>query len=124
VLQAIGNARAIVIGPSNPVISIEPILATPGITNALQDTAAPVVAVSPLVHGQVLKGPTHAFMTWAGQPLSSDGVAAMYAGIIDGLVADERSSLVPTLETDVLLGTPEQRTHVAQTTLEFAQALA
>ena len=74
VLEAIATARAVVIGPSNPVISIGPILAVGGIADALRATAAPVVAVSPLVRGAVLKGPTDLFMQWAGHPLSADGI--------------------------------------------------
>jgi LPPG:FO 2-phospho-L-lactate transferase len=123
VLKAVADARAIVIGPSNPSISIGPILATPGVWEALKATSAPVVAVSPLVGGQVLKGPTAAFMEHTGQPLSSDGIAATYAGVIDALVADEPTDSVPTLEIDVLLGTPEQRRSVAAQTLEFALTL-
>jgi LPPG:FO 2-phospho-L-lactate transferase len=123
VVKAVTDARAIVIGPSNPSISIGPILATPGVSEALKATSAPVVAVSPLVGGQVLKGPTAAFMEHTGQPLSSDGIAATYAGLIDGLVADEPTDRVATLEIDVLLGTPEQRRSVAAQTLEFALTL-
>jgi LPPG:FO 2-phospho-L-lactate transferase len=124
VLEAVASARAIVIGPSNPVASIAPILELPGMRRALEQTAAPIVAVSPLVRGQVIKGPTAAFMRAVGQPLGSDGVAAFYAGLIDGLVADERSELAPVLETDMLLDTPEARRRLAQETLSFAQALA
>jgi LPPG:FO 2-phospho-L-lactate transferase len=124
VLEAIGAARAIVIGPSNPVISIGPILAVPGIREALREASAPVVAVSPLVGGQVLKGPTEAFMAWAGRALDTGGVAAAYAGLIAGLVADERTDALPVLETDVLLDTPDARRRVAAATLDFAQALA
>ena len=123
-LEAIAAARAIVIGPSNPVISIGPILAVPGLREALTAAPAPVVAVSPLVGGQVLKGPTDAFMQWAGNPLDAGGVAAGYAGLIDGLVADERTDAVPVLQTDVLLDTPEARRRVADETLAFADALA
>jgi LPPG:FO 2-phospho-L-lactate transferase len=123
-LEAIAAARAIVIGPSNPVISIGPILAVPGLREALSAAPAPVVAVSPLVGGQVLKGPTDAFMQWAGNPLDAGGVAAGYAGLIDGLVADERTDAVPVLQTDVLLDTPEARRRVADETLAFADALA
>jgi LPPG:FO 2-phospho-L-lactate transferase len=124
VLEAIAAARAIVIGPSNPVISIGPILAVPGLREALAAAPAPVVAVSPLVGGQVLKGPTDAFMEWAGNPLDAGGVAAGYAGVIDGLVADERTDAVPLLQTEVLLDTPEARRRVADETLAFASALA
>jgi LPPG:FO 2-phospho-L-lactate transferase len=124
VLDAITDARAVVIGPSNPVISIGPMLAVPGIREALAATAAPVIAVSPLVGGQVLKGPTDAFLRWAGHPLSSEGIAAAYSGLLDGLVADSRADSVPTLETDVLLADAESRRRVADETLAFASALA
>jgi LPPG:FO 2-phospho-L-lactate transferase len=122
-LGAIHGARAIVIGPSNPVISIGPILAVPGIGEALASTPAPVVAVSPLVRGAVLKGPTDRFMAWAGHQLNSDGIAAHYAGLLDGLVADERASALPTLETDVEMADAAGRRRVAQAALEFALAL-
>ena len=124
VLDALASARAIVIGPSNPVISIGPMLAVPGLREALAAAPAPVVAVSPLVAGEVLKGPTAAFMEHAGQPLSADGVAGIYGGLIDGLVADERADGVPTLETDVHMDDAAARRRVARETLAFADALA
>jgi LPPG:FO 2-phospho-L-lactate transferase len=124
VLEALAAARAIVIGPSNPVISIGPILALGGMRSALREGDAPVVAVSPLVQGNVVKGPTEPFMQWAGHELSSDGIAAAYAGIIDGLVADERTDLVPLLQTDVLMDDPTSRRRVADETLRFALALS
>ena len=96
----------------------------PGLREALAAAPAPVVAVSPLVGGQVLKGPTDAFMQWAGNPLDAGGIAAGYAGVIDGLVADERTDAVPLLQTEVLLDTPETRRRVADETLAFADALA
>jgi LPPG:FO 2-phospho-L-lactate transferase len=124
VLEAIAGASAVIIGPSNPVISIGPILAVPGIGDALSATAAPVVAVSPLVGGAVLKGPTDAFLAWAGHDLDSDGIAGAYDGLLDGLVADQRAEGLPTLETDVGLGDPEARRRVAGEVLAFAAALA
>src|ERR1044072_8066518 len=69
VLEAIAAADAIVIGPSNPVISIRPILAVPGMREALAAAPASVVAVSPFVHGEVVKGPTDAFCRLARLPL-------------------------------------------------------
>jgi LPPG:FO 2-phospho-L-lactate transferase len=120
-VEAIRDARAIVIGPSNPVLSIDPILAVLG--DELRDAQAPVVAVSPLVRGEVLKGPTAACLEWAGRSQDSDGIAAHYEGLIDGLVADRRATHVPTLETDVELSDPEARRRVARATLEFAAAL-
>ena len=123
VLDALARADAIVVGPSNPVISIGPILAVTGMREAIAAAPAPVVAVSPLVRGAVLKGPTDAFMAWAGHPLSSEGIAAHYDGLLDGLVADERTESLPTLVTDVELSTPEARRRVAREVLSFAAAL-
>jgi LPPG:FO 2-phospho-L-lactate transferase len=120
VLEAIETARAILIGPSNPIASIGPILAVSGLSDALRRTTAPVVALSPIVRGAIVKGPTAAFMQWAGQPLSSDGIAAVYEGLIDGLVADEPTASIPALETEVLMDTPEARRSLAERALSFA----
>ena len=124
ILEAIASARAIVLGPSNPVVSIGPILAVNEIRTALTNRPAPVVAVSPLVQGQVLKGPTEPFMRWAAKPLNSDGIADAYTGLLDGLVADARTDRVPVLQTDVLMGGPDARRRLAEETLRFALALA
>ena len=78
VLDAIAGARAVIVGPSNPVISVRTILEVPGIGEAMRATTAPVVAVSPIVGGEVLKGPTEVFMTWAGLPASAAGTARAY----------------------------------------------
>jgi LPPG:FO 2-phospho-L-lactate transferase len=123
VLAAIAGAQAVVIGPSNPVVSIGPILAVPGLADAIRASPAPVVAVSPLVQGAVVKGPTQPFMEWAGHPLSSDGIATTYGALIDGLVADQPTALVDTVHTDVVMATPEQRRRVAEETLRFARSL-
>jgi LPPG:FO 2-phospho-L-lactate transferase len=124
VLDALGNASAIVIGPSNPVISVRPILDTPGIATAMREARAPVVAVSPIVGGQVLKGPTHAFMDWAGQPLSAAGVAAAYGDLLDGIVADEPVDGLPALTTDTRMDDAPARRRVAEEVLRFAEGLA
>src|SRR6478609_5627055 len=84
VLDALRAAEAIVIGPSSPVISIGPILAVPGMREAIAASPAPVIAVSPYVAGEVVKGPTDAFVAAAGRPLSAAGIASMYQGLIDG----------------------------------------
>jgi LPPG:FO 2-phospho-L-lactate transferase len=123
VLDAIAAARAVVIGPSNPFISIAPILETNGIRDALRSSPAPVVAISPLVRGEVVKGPTRVFMEWAGRPLNSDGIAATYAGVIDGLVADEPTTHVPVHRTDVLMDNADARRRVAHEALQFALTL-
>lgn len=124
VLEAVARARAIILGPSNPVISIGPILALPGVREALAASDAPVVAVSPLVGGRVLKGPSEPFLAWSGHGLHSDGIAAAYAGVIDGLLADEPASRVAHRRADVLMADGPGRRRVAAEALDFAGALA
>ena len=125
VVGALRAAEAIVIGPSNPVISIGPILAVPGMKDALREADAPVVAVSPFVGGHAVKGPTEPFMEHAGLPLGPAGVLAAYGDVIDGLVSDEpvEHSPVPVLVTDTLMGDAAARHHVATETLQFAAGL-
>ncbi|MEA2181282.1 MAG: 2-phospho-L-lactate transferase, partial [Solirubrobacteraceae bacterium] len=124
VRDALADARAIIIGPSNPVISIGPILAVPDMRQALLDSPAPIVAVSPIVAGQVLKGPTEAFLRWAGYRATTDAIATIYAGLIDGLVADEETGGMPVLRTDTLMSDAQGRRRVAAETLQFAEGLA
>jgi LPPG:FO 2-phospho-L-lactate transferase len=123
-LAAIAAARAIVIGPSNPLISIAPILAVPGIREALHAADAPVVAVSPIVGGEVLKGPTASFMAFAALELSAAGIADFYGDLLDGIVADENVASLPTLQTDTRMNDRAARARVAEETLSFAEALA
>ena len=123
VLAEIAAARAIVIGPSNPVISIGPILRVCEMRQAIIDSPAPVVAVSPIVGGAVLKGPTEAFMRWAGHDASTEAIAACYEGLIDGLVADEPAAGLPVLRTDTLMSDAASRRRVAEQTLAFAEGL-
>ena len=124
VLAAIAQARAIVIGPSNPLASIAPILAVPGIREALADADAPVVAVSPIVGGKVLKGPTAEFMAFAALELSARGVADFYGDLLDGIVTDETvSQRLATLQADTRMDDAPARARVAAETLAFAEAL-
>lgn len=125
VLDALAQARTIVIGPSNPVVSIGPILALPGMREALQAAPAPVVAVSPIVAGAVLKGPTAACLAWAERPVSAAGVAALYGDVLDGIVADEEigGGGLPTLRTDLLMADADGRARLARETLAFAEQL-
>jgi LPPG:FO 2-phospho-L-lactate transferase len=122
-LDAIAAARAIVVGPSNPVISIRPILAVPGLAAALRASPAPVVGVSPVVGGAIVKGPTEPFMAWLGQPLTAAGVAGAYHGLLDGIVADEAVEDLPHLVTETLMGDAAARRRVAGETLRFAESL-
>jgi LPPG:FO 2-phospho-L-lactate transferase len=123
VLAAIAAAEAIVIGPSNPVISIGPILAVPGMREALADSDAPVVALSPFVGGRAVKGPTESFCTQAGIELSAAGIVAAYDRVLDGIAADEDVSGLPSLRIDTLMDTPADRRRVAASVLELARSL-
>jgi LPPG:FO 2-phospho-L-lactate transferase len=120
---AIADARAIFIGPSNPLASIAPILAVPGLEAALRASPAPVVGVSPVVGGKVLKGPTASFMAFAGRPCSAQGVAELYGELLDGMVADEDVAGVPTLQADTRMDDAAARARVAREALDFAFAL-
>jgi LPPG:FO 2-phospho-L-lactate transferase len=124
VREAIATAGTIVIGPSNPVISIGPILSLPAMRSALRDAAAPVIAVSPIVQGEVLKGPTRACMEWAGMPVDAAGVARLYADVIDGIVTDGPVEEVPFLATNLLMDGAAGRRRLAAETLAFAESLA
>lgn len=98
VLQALQTADAVIVCPSNPITSIGPILAVPGIVAALQSTGATVVGVSPIVGGEAVSGPAGRLMAMAGLPVSAVGVARAYASWLDVLVVDERDrDLVPEL---------------------------
>jgi LPPG:FO 2-phospho-L-lactate transferase len=126
VLAAVAGARAVIVGPSNPVISIWPILSVLG--DALAETTAPVVCVSPVVGGEIVKGPTAAFLEAYDQPVSAAGVAGFYETVcprlLSGIVADERLSRLPTLQLDTMMSDADSRAQVAGRTLEFALALA
>jgi LPPG:FO 2-phospho-L-lactate transferase len=123
VLDAIARARTVILGPSNPVISVRTILEVPGVSDAVRAAAAPVVAVSPVVGGQVLKGPTAAFMAWAGLPVSAAGTVRAYDGLLDGIVADEPVEDLPALQTDTRMDDADARRRLAEDVLRFAEAL-
>jgi LPPG:FO 2-phospho-L-lactate transferase len=123
VLEAVAEAETIVIGPSNPVISIGPILALPGMREALRASPAPVVAVSPFVGGRALKGPTDLFCEQAGIATTAAGVASAYGDLLDGVVADEPAGGPPELVTDTLMQGAEDRARLAREALDFAASL-
>ncbi len=89
VIEAIAGADAIIIAPSNPLVSIGPILAVPGITEALRTRRARCVAVSPIVGGEALRGPAAEMMRSLGHDASPAGVATLYDGLIDAIVVDD-----------------------------------
>jgi LPPG:FO 2-phospho-L-lactate transferase len=128
ILTAIDEAQAIVIGPSNPVISIGPILSIGPLREAIAAAAAPVVSVSPYVAGQVVKGPTDIFMRAVGRASTAAGVASLYEGLIDGMVCDHEDPDPPPegvriLTCPTLMEGAEGRRALAGQTLEFASKL-
>lgn len=99
VLEAIGAADVIVVAPSNPFVSVGPVLAVAGVRDAIDRARAPVVAVSPIVGGEALKGPAAAMLASLGHEVSAAGVARIYRGLVDVLVVDERdAALAPRIE--------------------------
>jgi LPPG:FO 2-phospho-L-lactate transferase len=128
VTTALREADAIVIGPSNPVISIGPILALPGMREAMSAGGAPVVAVSPYVAGAVVKGPTDRFIAALGRPTTTAGVASLYSGVIDAMVVDEEDPEPPPGELPVqvaptLMEGAAGRVRLARTVLDYATSL-
>ncbi|MGP0090927.1 MAG: 2-phospho-L-lactate transferase [Xanthobacteraceae bacterium] len=121
--------RAVVICPSNPFISIDPILALPGVRAALA-AAAPVIVVSPIVGRQAVKGPTAKMMRELGLGVDVVGVADHYRDIIDGYVIDDRDQGdtatldLPILVTGTLMQTLADREALARSILDFADRLA
>lgn len=116
VLDAIDEADAVVIGPSNPVLSIWPILAVPGIADAV-DRHDVVVAVSPLFAGRALKGPAHEVMAALGLPPGNAGVVAAYEGLVSDLVVDTDDAA-----DRAHLSGPDLRVHVADTRITDPEA--
>jgi LPPG:FO 2-phospho-L-lactate transferase len=121
--------RAVVICPSNPYLSIDPILAVPGLTAALVSGSAPIVAVSPIIGGQAVKGPTAKMMRELGIAVTTQAIAAHYRGLIDGLVIDaadaaDRGSIdVPVLVTNTIMRSVADRERLAREVIEFSDTL-
>jgi len=92
VRDAICSADLIILPPSNPIVSIGPILALPGVRDALRKTPAPIVAISPLVAGKPIKGPADRLLEGLGIEVSVTGVAGLYKDFLDTLVIDERDA--------------------------------
>jgi LPPG:FO 2-phospho-L-lactate transferase len=128
VKAALAEAELILIAPSNPVISIGPILSVAGVREAIEAASAPVIAVSPLVGGRSLKGPTEAFLRGLGRPVSAAGVASLYQGLLDGMVIDPDEPDPPEgielLTAPTVMGGAPQRRELAERTLAFARGLA
>lgn len=126
------DVDAIIICPSNPYLSIDPILALPGLRELLARATAPVLAISPLVGGAAVKGPTAKIMTELGISVSPLAVARHYGDLLDGFVLDVRDAAVepglrelglPTLVADTLMKTLDDRQRLAAATLAYARTL-
>jgi LPPG:FO 2-phospho-L-lactate transferase len=120
------NLRAVVICPSNPFISVNPILALPGVREALRSCEAPVVAVSPIIGGKAVKGPTAKMMAELGLPVDAAAVAQHYGDILDLYVADQTDAdelcdlSLPVALTRTLMLSLEDREALARAVLEAA----
>ena len=132
VLEALSGADVIVFCPSNPVVSLGPVLSVPGMREALAAAPAPKVAVSPIVGGRALKGPADRMLSSLGHEVSSAGVAALYEGILDGMVIDrtdegQRGDIealgMAVLATDAVMHDPPDRGRLAREVLEFGAGL-
>jgi LPPG:FO 2-phospho-L-lactate transferase len=131
-LAALARAdlRAVVICPSNPFVSVEPILAVPGLRAAIEACSAPVIAVTPIIGGRSIKGPAAKMLSELGLPVSAAAVARRYAGLAGGFVTDASDPLpdaVPGMEymrTNTLMVSQEDRVRLAQEVLHATDALA
>ena len=133
VLEALRDAELVIVCPSNPVVSIGPILAVQGVRDALRETAAPVVAISPLVGGVPVKGPAAQLLRGTGTDVSASGVAALYRDFAAGFVLDERDAeQIPAVEAlglatrslDTLMTDIPRSVAVAEAAVSLARALA
>ena len=131
VVQAISEAESVLIAPSNPVTSIGPILAVPGIREALQKTPACVVAVSPIIGTAAVSGPAGTLMSACNLPVSIRGIAKAYGDFLDVLIADESDSAaareienasIHVQTTDILMRTIDDRIRVAEAALNAARS--
>ncbi len=136
VIEALAGTRAVIVAPSNPIVSVGPIVAVPGMAEALaavRSRGVPVVAVSGLVGGRALKGPADRMLTSLGHESSALGVARMYAPWIDGFVLDTIDAILApaiaalglrTLVTDTVMTDDATRARLADEILAFAGRLA
>jgi LPPG:FO 2-phospho-L-lactate transferase len=135
VTEAVDAADVIVIAPSNPVVSIDPILAVDGIRPALigaRDRGVPIVAISGIVGGKALKGPADRMLASLGEVSSAVGVAARYQGLISKFVMDDTDAAlvdsveilgIPTLVTDTIMTDDASRARLAREIIDFARSV-
>lgn len=133
VLEAITDADVVLVAPSNPVVSIGTILAVPGIETALTTAAAPVIGVSPIVGGGVVRGMADRLLPAIGVPVSAVGVAAHYASWLDGWVLDREDAAheqavaelgLGVRVTDTMMDDPRVAAALARTCLDLAAEVA
>ena len=131
VQEVVARAEAIVLCPSNPVVSLGPILAVPGMWKLLSASPAPKVAVSPIVGGRALKGPADRMLQSLGHEVSATGVARMYEGLLDGFVMDRADGKEPRisslsmrfLATGAVMRDEADRERLGREVLEFCSEL-
>ncbi len=133
VLEAVASARAVVFCPSNPLVSLGPILALPGMAEALRSSPGPKAAVSPIVGGRALKGPAAKMMRELGETPSASSVARRYVDLLDAFVLDEvdrsESEVIEkmglrVLVTNTIMNTLEDKTRLAREVLDFLAEVA
>lgn len=132
VCEALESAGVVILAPSNPIVSIGPILALPGLRERLRGASAPVVAISPIVAGLPLKGPADKLLRASGCEVSALGVARLYADFLDGFVLDARDAAqAPAIEAlglralavDTIMRDAAASRRLAEAVLEFAGSL-
>jgi len=128
VLRAILEADAVVVCPSNPFISIGPILAVPGVRDALRETPATVIAVTPIIAGRALKGPAAEMLRDLGHEVSAKGVATMYRDFVDAFLLDEADAAIlddvrvlgmEVFSTDTVMNTLDDKRRLAESALQI-----
>jgi LPPG:FO 2-phospho-L-lactate transferase len=132
VLRALASPTlaGIVIAPSNPWLSVDPMLAVPGLRQAIRASGVPVVAVSPIIGGKAVKGPTAKIMGELGLSVGNAAIAAHYEGLIDALVIDRQDEPtakglpLPAFATSTLMRSLEDKVALARQCLEYCDRLA
>ena len=127
VAEALEKADAVLIAPSNPFLSVDPILAVPGMRALLKGGPAPIVAVSPIIDGKAVKGPTAKLMTELGLAVTNEAIVAHYGDLLDGLLVDAGDGAVEAnieiRSTDTLMTDDADRERVAREALLLAKEL-
>jgi LPPG:FO 2-phospho-L-lactate transferase len=132
VVEALQRANTVVLCPSNPIVSIGPILAVSGVRDRLRSVQVPIVAVSPIIGGKALKGPADHMLETLRYEVSSAGVAEIYRDFLTGIVIDEQDrDLAPRIEdlgiavhvTDTIMRSDDDRQRLADETLSFAERI-